>query len=166
MKNFTTGIAALCLSILFLGSCSKDSSSILPESKIKATIDGASWNSTTQIAIKNTTGFVITATQISVTSLTSSTLVFTLVGSGTGTYEILSTGAKHFVAVYTPNITTPTASFTSTKGTVSITEIDTANKTISGTFSFTCASIALVPVLKTVSSGTFTKVSYQESTAK
>ena len=166
MKNITTRIAALCLGILILGSCSKDSTSFLPESKTKATIDGASWNSTTQVAYKNITGFIITATQISTTSLTTSTLVFTLVGSGTGDYDVLSTSTKHFVAIYTPNISEPTATFTSTKGTVSLTEIDTANKTISGTFNFTCASLALVPVLKTVSSGTFTKISYQESSAK
>lgn len=160
-------IASFCLGVLMFVGCSKDNNSptILSASS-SATIDGVTWSNPLLVppfAVKTSTGFTITMSSISSSTVTS-TLIVQLFGTVTGTYDatIITTGNK-CTAVYTPNILTPTDTYASTIGKVSVTEINTTNKTISGTFNFTCANTSLVT--KTISNGKFTNVKYTESTS-
>jgi len=148
------GLISLCLGLLMVVGCSKDS--ILPV-KMKATIDGASWTSTAQVTNKNSTGFIITGT--SLLSGTTSTLAITILGSTMGTYNVVAT-SNICAAVYTPNLTSTTNTYASTSGKVILTEVDASSKKISGTFQFTCRNTSLDEV--SITSGEFTDLTYTE----
>ena len=163
--NMKVSIASFCLGVLMFVSCSKDSNTpTLLSASSSATIDGVAWSNPLLVppfAVKTSTGFTITMSSLS--GIITSTLIVELFGSVTGTYDatIVSTGNK-CTAVYTPNISTPTDTYASTIGKVNVTEINTTNKTISGTFSFTCTNTSLA--IKTISNGKFTNAKYTELT--
>jgi len=143
--------------MFFTIGCKKDSNILT--TKMSATIDGKNWNSTTRVTVKNSTGFIITAQQVSTTLVTSS-LVVRIGGFNTGTYNVIATN-NTCLGTYTPNIETATESYISATGTVNLTEVNTGDKTISGTFEFTCANLSLQTV--SVASGSFKDLKYQET---
>jgi hypothetical protein len=149
-------IASLCLGMLIVVGCKKDSSS--PSVKMSAKIDNVAWNSTLRVTVKNDKGFVITGTQVS-PSFVSSSLVIQIFGYSTGTYNVLAL-SNNCAADYSPN-TSISNSFLSVSGTVNLTEVNTSNKTISGTFSFICTNLSQT---FTITDGSFNGLIYTEST--
>lgn len=159
-------IASFCLGVLMFVSCSKDSNTpTLLSASSSATIDGVAWSNPLLVppfAVKTSTGFTITMSGISSNTVTS-TLIVQLFGTTTGTYNVsLVSGGNKCTAVYTPSLLTPTDTYASTVGKVSVTEINATNKTISGTFSFTCVNTGMIS--KKIENGKFTNAKYTEST--
>jgi len=161
--NLKFCIASLCLSAMLVTGCSKDSTSVL-STKMSATVDGVAWSATVPLAVKSSYGFVITGTQASLAGSTS-TLVITLKGTTTGTYTLIAT-TNNCVATYTPSILAASDSYASlTSGTVNLTEINTTDKTITGTFSFpSCSNTALKSVA--ITNGKFTDLKYTDASTK
>ena len=162
------GIVSICFGALMIVGCSKkDSNNIsnILTAEMGATIDGKAWNATLRETVKSSIGFVITGTQAKLPPELSSTVIITINGTTKGTYsaELLTT-SKKCAATYTPDIVNnPSYSFGSISGSVIITEINTTNKTISGTFSFDCTNLS-----KSISitSGKFTGIGYTEVSGK
>jgi hypothetical protein len=149
---------SLCLGSFLFAGCNKDNSVI--SSKVTATIGGSSWTSIAA-AKKTSTSFIISGTQLS-SSLVTSELVITIKGLTTGTYKLsVLPVSTECLATYTPNILKPLVTYASTTGTVTLSEIDTDNQTISGSFNFTCANTSVETL--SVESGKFTDVKYVDS---
>jgi len=153
------GFLTLGLLALLATGCKKDDDDNVILTKMTANIDGKAWTSTTRVTVKNNTGFVITAQQISTTLVTSS-LVININGSTPGKYEVGLSG-KGCLATYIPDVTNASDSFISATGSVELTEVNTSDKTISGTFSFKCAKLSLLAI--DITNGTFTKMKYTDS---
>lgn len=155
----------LCMGmVLTMSSCSKDSdgNSVIP-TNMSATVGGASWTAILPQAVLTTTGF-----QIGGTSFDGKAIALTTVGATTKTYSLvidLTSGSAECGCAYTPSILSPTNIYSGTEGTIKITEIDTTNKTITGTFSFTTLNIITKDQIK-IASGKFTKLSYTDTSAE
>ena len=160
--KFKIGIISICFGALMIVGCSKKDanniSNILTE-KMSATIDGKAWDASVKKTVKNTQGFIITGTQVN-SSLVSSIVAIQIFGTTTGTYNVVAV-TNNCAATYTPDLTQPSNSFASSTGTVHLSEVNTSNKTISGTFSFECIDLSLKSV--SITNGTFTALSYTES---
>jgi len=156
-KKLRIILVSVSVIIFFTAGCKKDSNVLA--TKMSATIDGKTWNSATRVTIKNSTGFTITAQQVSTTLVTSS-LVIRIGGLNTGTYNVIAS-SNTCLGTYTPDVQTATESYISATGTVKLTEVNTGDKTISGTFEFTCANLSLQTI--EIKSGSFDDLKYQES---
>lgn len=148
------GFITLGLALLMTAGCKKDSNILI--SKMTASINGDSWASTGQVTVKNDKGFVITGTQIN-NSLETSTLVLKINGFTTGTYNVIST-TNSCLATYTPKVTDATDSYISVTGTITLTEVNTSDKTISGTFEFYCTNLSIQ--IAQITNGRFTGLKY------
>jgi hypothetical protein len=157
--KFKLTIFSLSLAVLLTIGCKKDSSG--PSTKMAAKIDGKAWNTTFRETFKNNEGFVITGQQLNSSIITSS-LVIRIKGFTKGTYDALIINSAS-TAVYTPNIQELTKSFTSISGTVEITEVNTNDKTISGTFNFTCTNLSVPLVTMSITDGSFNDLLYIET---
>jgi hypothetical protein len=149
-------ITLMSLGLLMICGCKKDSDTL--GTKYSADINNLAWNAGVRVTVKNDDGFIITGTQIS-SSLTSSTLVIKIFGFSEGVYNVVASG-NNCAAVFTPNVSSPSDSYASVTGTVDLTEINTSEKTISGTFSFTCVNLSVDT--KTITNGSFTGLRYTE----
>ena len=151
-------IAVAMILVLTMVSCSKDSDGNAVPTKMGATINDKSWSTATRVTFLTPTGFAITGT-----SLTGESLAITTYGATVGTYDLnanLGSLSSECLCVYSTSVL-PTANYyTSTDGTVKLTEVDTTNKTISGTFSFTVYNVTLGTIA--IKNGTFSKLSYTE----
>lgn len=158
-RRFKFSLVSLGIAMILFTGCKKDDDDNVVLTKMTANIDGKAWTSTTRVTVKNNTGFVITAQQISTTLVTSS-LVININGSTPGKYEVGLSG-NSCLATYMPNVSTASDSYISATGSVELTEVNTSDKTISGTFSFKCAKLSLLTV--DITNGTFTKMKYTDS---
>jgi hypothetical protein len=155
--NLKISMVTLGMTIILVTGCKKDSNNVLV-TKMKATIDGTEWNTTARATVKNDNGFIITGTHVS-TTLVTSTLVINISGHTTGTYNVIGT-SNNCLATYTPVVSNASESFISITGTVNLTEINTSDKTISGTFEFSCLNLEQIVE---ITGGSFTDLSYTES---
>lgn len=130
-----------------------------------AQIDGVHWQSATATEQATIVQGLINITGISTDN---QEISMTLSGTGTGTYYLnqrspsLATYANidsSFIYAYTTNEAPDTAQ---AGGQVTITEIDQANQTISGNFSFNVYR-AVDGTQKTITQGVFTRLSYSTS---
>lgn len=147
----------LSFAIILIASCKKDGNDLI--TKLTATIDGKSWVSTLRVTAKNDNGFIITASNIN-TSLVTSELIIKINGANSGTYSVIA-ASNNCLATYTPDISQSSKSFVSATGSVTLTDVDTKNKTISGTFEFVCTNLSLETVQ--ITNGSFSGLSYTET---
>lgn len=151
-------IAVAMILVLTMVSCSKDSDGNAVPTKMGATINDKSWSTATRVTVLSVTGFTITGT-----SLLGESLAITIKGATAGTYNLspnLGSLSGECLCVYSTSMLPSANYYTSTEGTVNLTEVDSTNKTISGSFSFTAYNLTLGTIA--ITNGTFSKLSYTE----
>jgi hypothetical protein len=155
MKTF---LIIIILATITLFSCKKE---VVTNASMTATIDGTAWTTVTRVSnhFIGTKMFTITGT-----SLSGEVLVLTVRAEEEGTYTSstsIDSLSAQVGAVFQPNASSPSENnFFSNSGTVTISEIDTENMLISGTFSF---QLTKLDVTKSITSGKFTDLKYSES---
>jgi len=120
-------VAILLLSILF-SRCEKAQDLI--SAKMEAKIDGVEWKSITRATNLVNNYFLIVGT-----SSAGEIIEITILGNSEGTYN-LDLSNFEFSAIYKPNISSTTENYVASSGTIELSELDTDNKKISGTFQF------------------------------
>jgi hypothetical protein len=162
MKKIFKTLLCLTLFGLLLTSCSKDSDNndtpVAPAGKFIAKIDGVSFEADGGAQIYNDV--------IIVAGINGTKSVSVIVTKGvTGTYDVKGTpgGVTPDAEVnYSPDgqtVFTSTLDISEKAGTVTITEIDKVNKTVSGTFSSAVIS-GNTATYAQITSGSFTKIPY------
>lgn len=164
MKNMKKIVYVVMLSLLTISfnSCDKDDSvndilSSVIKSSMTCEIDGASWSSVTRITKLKSGAFIIAGT-----SITGQVLTVTINGDTEGDYE-LSLLSQSCLATYTLDASNLSETSVSKSGSVSLTDVDTVNKTISGTFNFVLIDSSLI-LNTTITDGTFSELTYTEET--
>lgn len=154
MNNFKTIVTLLLGVTLTFASCKKNSDSTTPI--VTATIGGTAWKATTRTAVLAGNTFTITASSL----VTGQTMMININGITPGTYNLdptnLSTGCS--CTYNSTKLTGETFTYLGTQGTVTLTEVDTDNKTISGTFSFTVYNITKGTL--DITNGSFSNLEY------
>ena len=153
--------STLMIVIALLGGCSQNSTdengnvtSGVAETQtgagsMGAVIDGNSWKSST-LAYGTVSSGIISViglkTTTDLTTITTETITLFISATATGTYPLTVTGSGVNYASYTKttsplanpsNVTSTTYLTSLNSGTVVVTKYDTANKIVSGTFTFT-----------------------------
>lgn len=128
-------IGILLTSMLIFSACNKDDIlELLPE--MSATIDGSEWKSITRITFQEDGKFNITGT-----SAPGETMNITVFGTTAGTYE-LSVLSPKCAAVYKESVETVLDdAYLAFSGSVDLSEVNSSNKTITGTFNFSVVSL-------------------------
>lgn len=140
--------------VLLISACQKDSN----PASMKATIDGTSWSSVTRVTkhIASTKMFTIVGT-----SASGDVIDITIRGDEVGNYSSstsIDSASAQVGGIYKPDASAATTDFfVSTSGSVSITEIDESEQTISGTFSFTMSKLTET---KSITNGEFKNLKY------
>lgn len=137
-------LALIVLVVPFLWSCQGDEE-INPDAKISALIDGQPWNSASATGVKVNDNITLTAsssngrTLIIAFKAQTGTQTLTAIGDSTGTnivpsitYRTLLVGGSTFIS---------NGCTANEGGQITITSIDEANKTVTGTFSTKVCSI-------------------------
>lgn len=133
MKSFFKMLALIgCVLAFAISSCNNDDDGSQPDGSMTAKVDGDAW-SASQVTSLIQNGY----TNITGIAADGTTITMTLTGQTEGTYELLQTSTN--VGVYNTGPTTP--SFASNQGndvtaSVTVTDINTSDSTISGTFKF------------------------------
>jgi|GEM_PF-1681002 len=168
--DFSTGLVML---VIFFFSCSDKSSAPEPVAKagkMIATADGAAWESAVAAAVIANGTITIVGTDASGTTIKLSILK----AAAIGTYDVMG------YDIYPPDVTTVTmtpqgeAAYSpdyypdgTRLGTVTISEIDAINKTVSGKFSVKIERLAPAEKEIELKSGSFTKIPFTNTcTAK
>lgn len=153
MKKLFISIAAIYV-LFFASSCSKDSDGIF-SNQMSAKIGGTEWTALLPTGVFSNESFAITGT-----SLTGETIVITIKGDTTGTYNLSVLPVKtECLGTYKATVDATTEdTYVSTTGSVVLTKVDKSQKLISGTFSFYVANQAFA--VKQITNGTFTNVTY------
>ena len=164
MSKKIKNLIFIAIASFSLVSCTKPTNTPLGTNNaspnISANINGKAWSAKGGASIQfGMIGIV------GIQSSDGQTITLSLTGTTTGTY-LLGAGLSN-AAAYKPDSGNSTDAFTSnvdstTFGQVIITSIDTKNKTISGTFNFTCER-ALDQAKRTMTNGKFTNVPYTGS---
>lgn len=151
MKYFVLAIVAL---LFITVSCKKEEGA----SSMSAKIDGVSWSTITRVTRHQGTNFIITGT-----SATGTVIAVTVRGDEQKTYSFsasMDSVSAQCVAVYQPSITSPSEdNYFSRSGSVTLSEVDTENKKISGTFEFTVMNLEDA---KEITAGKFENLTYTE----
>lgn len=152
MKNL---LIYVIVALTFIaGSCKKDSNDDgTPVTKMSCKINGTTWNSLTQITQYYDHKFIITGT-----SMDGKVIVITIFGDTKGTYN-LQVGELESGATYSPSILS-TDIYASLSGSVVLSNVDTNNKKISGTFQFTAAKANELNNQISITNGEFSDLSY------
>lgn len=158
MKSKIIIITTLAVLSFSFNSCKKED---FLSGSMSCKIDGTSWSSITQLTVLKSGFFNITAT-----SMSGQVMNITIKGKEVGTYELdVNNVNVACAAIYKPDITDENQNFASKAGTVKITEVDTQNLTISGTFSFDLTDVSLTST-KYITEGKFTDLPYTNQDAK
>ena len=142
--------------VLLISACKKDN-----PASMKATIDGTSWTTVTRVTkhFASTSMFTIVGT-----SAAGDVVDITIRGDEEGNYSSstsIDSASAQVGAIYKPDASAATTDFfISTSGSVSITEINEDDQTISGTFSFTMSKMTET---KSITSGEFKNLKYSDS---
>ncbi len=154
---------------VILNSCNKD----LPSMSCK--VGDNNWVSTFRLTtmgevdVAGLSGILITATN-TVSASEGEYFAILLRGNSEKEYNLavtLTTGQLECATIYIPNAADTSATakqYIGTAGTVTITEVDTDNKTISGTFSFTMKNSLLDTESIQITEGKFENLKYSEAT--
>ena len=121
-----------------------------------AKIDGAKWTSITRVTIQKSGIFLITGT-----STDGQAIEVTVNGTTSGTYTLeasTSSPSAQCGSIYKPTINSTDSTYVSKSGKVIITNIDTENKLISGTFNFV---VTKLDATKNITEGKFSDLAYQ-----
>jgi len=153
-------VCALLSAAMF--SCKKDSDDV--EASMGAKIytvnlenDTINWSAVTRVTVLKNEIFTITGTSLNA-DLSNDVLAITVNGINPDTYTLNPLGLEtECGCVYTTKFNGSTAAFVSTAGTVVLTNVDTKNKRISGTYEF---SVLSGDVTKTITKGTFENLKY------
>lgn len=135
-----------------IASCSKNDDSVV---KLGAKIDGKNWEASARVSSLTNGIFVITGT-----SATSQVLAITINGETTGTYELGIGSAKCGATYKESALVTDANIYVSASGKVTLTKVDKAKRTISGTFEFVLAKS--LTDTKTVTTGQFNDLVYTD----
>lgn len=155
-------LSAFMLSLTFMG-C-EEAKDALPIGKMEATIDGSAWEAITRVAILESGFFTITGT-----STNGDIISIIIRGNTEGTYEldVSTSGVDAKVAgFYKPAATNDDSeSYIISSATVVLSDVNTSDKKISGTFAFeaTRAEITADTTNVAVTNGIFEDVKYTES---
>ncbi len=145
--------------------CSDDDGDGIPDAlsaKLTCNIDGQAWTSLFRATVISDSKITITATT-GITQETGELLVITVFGTEQGTYQLAS-GEVECAAVYKKTATASSDdAYVAANGNVTITEIDTVNKRISGTFNFT---VTRITETFSISNGVFQGLKYTQSTSE
>jgi hypothetical protein len=146
-------LLVLLVAVTFvMASCKKDSEKV---EKLSANIAGKSW-SANLLRVTNLTGNVFTITG---TSITGEVIIITIFGDTQNTYEFSLTEQKCALVYKKAGInSSPSDIYTGISGKVIITKVDMINKSISGTFDFTCSGMAIIPI--SISKGSFNDLEF------
>lgn len=138
-------------SITILGSCSSDAlDDYLGD--MSATIDGTKWSTITRVTVQKEDNFIITGT-----SSSGEVLIITILGTDEGSYDVplkCDAAYKESASVDLEDAAVATS------GSVILSEVNTSDKKISGTFSF---NILKDGNTMDISSGVFNDLSYTVS---
>lgn len=127
---------------------------INPNASITCKIDGSTWTALTRVTTNTAGNFIINGTTFNGDALNISTL-----GDTPGTYP-LGTLSYNSTGSYSPKASNPDSLYTAINGTVEITEVDTQNKRVSGTFSFNCTNALNQTLSIAITEGVFSYLSY------
>lgn len=130
MKRILTLSLIVLLSTVIFSSCEEELSFL---AKMSANIDGESWTTVGRTTIKQGEAFIVTGTTID-----GEAIILTINGASEDTYVLNPiSGAAGFGAVYKASIDASIEdTYISTSGELVLSEVDTENSRISGTFSF------------------------------
>lgn len=145
----------LIIAVAFIFSnCDKDE---INNASMAAQVDGSGWSALTRVTVLKNNKFIITGTSASGTVIN-----ITIFGITTGTYKLtLDSLTVQFSGLYQPSATSPAEdNYISKSGTVVISEINTSDKKISGTFEF--AAKKLSGEEKSITNGEFNYLKYSE----
>lgn len=156
MKNLSFIFTIILLATI---ACKKDEpvtpQSLLSNASMTATIDGIKWTSLTRVTIQKNGLFLITGT-----SSDGKVLEVTVKGIINGTYNFeasMDSVAAQCGSIYKPSLNNNDSTFVSNSGQVIISNVDTENKQISGTFHFVVTNLN---VTKNITEGKFTDLKY------
>lgn len=147
MKKIITIIFLVFVSITF-NSCKKED---FLTGSMSCKIDGVSWTSLTQVTVLKSGVFNITGT-----SMSGQVLNITINGQEIKTYEESNVGCA---SIYKPDVTDENQNYIGKSGNVKLTEVDTKNETISGTFAFELTDVSLANTIS-ITDGKFTDLPY------
>lgn len=135
-------------------SCEKEKDENGVTTKMTATIDNKSWEAELRVTKLQNDWFIITGT-----SVLGEVLTITVRGKSVGTYNFdASELTVSCLATYVPSALSPNTIYTSTSGKVQLSDVDTENNTISGTFEFTV--VHNLTDIKTIKNGVFNNLKY------
>jgi hypothetical protein len=142
------------ISVLIANSCTKELEKLL--TKMSCNINGTEWSSSIRDTKLQDNKFIITGT-----SLDGQIINITIFGTTEGTYDLIAIVSTEFTAIYKESASVSTNDiYTAVSGTVVLTDVDTSDKKISGTFNFIATNLNLQT--KTITSGKFDDLSYNE----
>ena len=125
---------------------------------MKCKINGVAWSAAIRATTLQSNKFIINGTG----SLGSDVINVTIFGITTGTYNLDPINSQtQFSASYTIDTQTTDSIYTALNGMVILSTVDTINHKISGTFLFTAGKVINPLLIKEVSEGIFTDLSYQ-----
>ncbi|PKP04135.1 MAG: hypothetical protein CVU11_05885 [Bacteroidetes bacterium HGW-Bacteroidetes-6] len=156
MKNLS--LIIMIFAVIVFSSCQKDGDGtpvvINPNAAMSCKIDGANWTAFTRITTNTAGTFVINGS-----ALSSDALNITIIGESVGSYT-LGTMQYNFSASYSPVATNPDSVYTAVNGTVTLTEVNTSTKKISGSFQFNAINVLNNNLNRAITEGVFTSLSY------
>jgi hypothetical protein len=148
----------MIFAVIVFSSCQKDGDGtpvvINPNAAMSCKIDGANWTAFTRITTNTAGTFVINGS-----ALSSDALNITIIGESVGSYT-LGTMQYNFSASYSPVATNPDSVYTAVNGTVTLTEVNTSTKKISGSFQFNAINVLNNNLNRAITEGVFTSLSY------
>jgi hypothetical protein len=150
-------VGIILIAALLFVSCEEDILELFPE--MSAEIDGVEWNSIARVNKMNDNNIVISGV-----SLGGETILLTINGTTEGTYDIVD-APPGLVAAYNESeladINNPDLSnaYLGVIGTVTLSEVNTSKKTLSGTFRFTATRVSDT---KDITAGVFEDIKYTE----
>jgi hypothetical protein len=153
MKRLLNSLLVVVM-LLALSSCDKELSFL---AKMTAKIDGNSWSSIGRTTIKQANTFLITGT-----STDGDIIVLTINGTSEGVYildPISATPQTGFAGAYNTTDDGDNVSFIATSGELSLTEVDSDNSRISGSFAFSARTVTDSTSVE-ISSGIFEDLKY------
>ncbi len=165
MKRFSIVlVVSLVLFAIVFNACKKEDlqNVITSTASMSAKVDGNSWSAVTRVTkhFTNSQKFIISGT-----TSNGEVMVITVFGDAVGTYtsstSIDSLSAK-VGCVWQPDASSPaTDNYVSQSGTVTFSTVNTTDKKVSGTFSFTLMDQSLTTT-KNITEGKFKDLSYSE----
>jgi len=162
MRKFIILTTIILVNLSFF-SC-EEAKDALPIGKMEASIDGVAWEAITRVAILESGFYSLTGT-----STNGDIISIVIYGTTTGTYELdvsMSDVDAKVAGFYKPAAAASESdNYIITKATVILSEVNTGDKKISGTFELEVSKLEGTTSLDTkeITNGSFEDVKYTES---